>query len=144
VTVPRSRARQRWWISLADLTLLIACFMVPLAQRGAAGGADAASRTISRRINLPLAILFAPGEAMLTRAGRQRLAAVPDAASVRVRVDLSDEATGRFDQWEIAAARSAAIGRALAARGVPAARIELVSPHPHGKGAAAVHIELAR
>lgn len=129
--------RARWAISFADLCLLLLGFFVLLhASRPGAG--DVAAR-LSRyfgghasqaRTVLPAASLFEPGEAMLSARGRAKLHAI--ALQVTEKKGLiniasmgEDRAGGRFDRWELAAARLAATARFLREDGIAAARIRL-------------------
>lgn len=143
----RSAATPRWILSFADLCLLLLCFFVILnAQKGdpkrvaegiraAFGDAvPAATRTDTRA-----ALLFEPGEAVLTPAaarwlgglGRQAAAAGTDVLIVS---DGLDPATARLDGWELAAARVAAAGRGVRAGGLSEAHVTLSIPAMGGGG----------
>jgi hypothetical protein len=134
------RSRQRWWISLADLTLLIACIMVPLARSG--GGRAAGTQWAQSEI--PLAALFVDGEAMLSAKGKRRLAKVDTGAHYRISVGIDHSGGARLDQWELAAARTAALARALRTAGVAEDRIMLAAPTAKTGPAARAMIEVAR
>lgn len=129
----------RWAISLADLTLLLLGFSVLLyasangagQQAGkAAPAAHAVSGTLFREAAAPL---FAGGEARLTPHARARLKDVGSRVAARrqrVQIVSSGSAPGgaRFDRWELTAARTAAVARALAEGGIAQDRIDLVIP----------------
>jgi flagellar motor protein MotB len=113
----------RWAVSFADLVLLLlGCFVLlhametsrpgpgaaPVAARAQAAAAPVRAFTASE--------VFQPGEALLTpearaalRAEGARLAGHP----VRILSSGTGEEGGRLDRFELAAARAAAIGRAL-------------------------------
>jgi flagellar motor protein MotB len=79
--------------------------------------------------------LFEPGEAVLQPDAHMILRHF--AASARNGIMISSEgtdaATLRFDGWELAAARAAAVARELAAAGIPEARIKVaIDPRTGG------------
>lgn len=129
----------RWAISLADLTLLLLGFSVLLyASTNGAGhqagkmnpAVQSASSILFRGAAAPL---FAGGEARLTPRARARLKIVGNRAAgrkTRVQILSSGSAPGsaRFDRWELAAARTAAVARALNEGGLAEDRIDLVIP----------------
>ena len=116
----------RWAVSFADLLLLLlGCFVLlhaMEAQRStaaapAAAGAPAA--TPVRAFNA--AEVFQPGEALLTPEAREALRAEGArlaGQSVRILSSGTGEEGGRLDRFELAAARAAAIGRALREGGI--------------------------
>ena len=123
----------RWAISFADLCLLLLGFLV-IAQAHADRPAVAASvreafgETPPDRATLVAARLFQPGEAVLTDRGRAEiatLAARAKSGSVRIDSSGADRATTRLDGWELAAARTASVARALVGQGVHEDRIAL-------------------
>lgn len=136
---------QRWVLSFADLImLLLAFFVLTQAQtndrlkmaagiRGAFGGnADTAAVA-----GFPAAGLFEPGEAILKTDARARFAkmgadARVHAARVVVSAQGRDAGSARLDSWELAAARTAAIGRAIRAGGVSDDMIEIAIPPMRG------------
>lgn len=114
----------RWAVSFADLLLLLlGCFvllhaMEALRPKAAAGApvsaghqpAEAPARSFSA------AEIFQPGEALLTPDARVALRAEGlRRAGRRVRIFSTGtgEDGGRLDRFELAAARAAAVGRAL-------------------------------
>jgi hypothetical protein len=119
----------RWALSFADLCLVLLGFFILLhAQSGdrtrlAQGLRSAFGDTgdVSvRRHELAAAALFQPGEAVLTKAGERRILLLARSGS--------DAGGQRFDRWELAAARVAAIARAVKAAGVPEPGIEVAIP----------------
>jgi hypothetical protein len=108
--VPSTR---RWAISLADLALLIACTLL-LGWRPDAGRAPSDRRGVIEH-RIAAEALFIVDEAQLSIAGERRLRAIlrPMPAVARVQVSIGYGAGGsqRLDAWELAAARTAMIGR---------------------------------
>ena len=125
--------RQRWALSFADLCLLLLGFFVVLQARPDGAQLSAGLRGAMGTRALPSAeataeALFQPGEALLTAQGRAFVADFArraGTASVLVDSRGTARSTSRFDAWELAAARTAALARALAAGGVPAEHISL-------------------
>lgn len=125
--------RNRWAISFADLTLLLLGFFVLLQAGGQRSDAMLAGvsqqfggRPLRRAVELRAADLFAPGEAMLTPAGRIRIAAVSRGLAgqgAEVTSHGTDPARHRFDDWDLAAARLGAVARALKAQGIAGDRL---------------------
>lgn len=130
----------RWLMSFADLCLLLLGFFVLLHARADGHGAAASVRAAfggkagtGSTIEQPATLLFEPGEAVLRQGEARRLAAFGAAlrtrpGHVRVASRGSASATGRFDGWELAAARTAAVARAVAAGGIDPQRIEIDLP----------------
>lgn len=132
----------RWAVSFTDLALLLLGFFVMLY----AGKADVRQVAVSARNALDSedarasesyewagAGLFETGEARLTVSARARLAAIGAGAArqgKRVRIESlgSDPAAQRFDGWELAAARAAAVARALRAGGLREEDVEIAVP----------------
>ena len=138
----KSLALPRWTVSFADLALLLLGFFVLLQagdRREAAAGARAAftSETVAGPLlDEAAGALFEPGEARLTAAARLRIYDLARAAGTRaLKVESRgrDSAGSRFDAWELAAARTAALARALKEAGVAEERIEIVVA-PEEKG----------
>lgn len=137
---------QRWAVSFADLVMLLLGFFVLMqAQRGdrmkmaqgmraAFGGADAPSAIPG----FDAASLFERDEAMLKPAVRARFAAMGARARADgVRLTVSSQGRGgrsaRLDAWELAAARTAAVARAIRAGGLAEDRIEISIPPMRGE-----------
>ena len=135
----------RWAISLADLTLLLLGFSVLLyASTGGAGREGTKAHAASERRGIlfqeAAAPLFAGGEARLTTHARVRLNDVgrrvaPGKARIQIVSSGSAPGSGRFDRWELTAARTAAVARAITEAGIAQDRVDLVIP-PLPKGAA--------
>lgn len=128
--------RNRWAVSFADLLLLLLGFFVLLQASG--GRRDALLSQISQQfggrpmtqgVQVRAAELFVPGEAMLTPAGRTRLAEVArrfgKTAGIDLRSQGTDKAQHRFDEWDLAAARLGAVARALRAGGIAQDRLTI-------------------
>ncbi|MEH3106319.1 MAG: flagellar motor protein [Sphingomonas fennica] len=135
----------RWMMSFADICLLLLGFMVLLhAQaidgRKLAQGMRAAFGNAGPAADHDLAAgtLFAPAEAVLRPPARARLAALGRAAAahgrgVRIESRGTDPAPGgRLDRWELAAARTAAVARAVAAGGLREDAIQVSIPQLGG------------
>ena len=125
----------RWAVSFADLILLLlGCFVMLHAMesarpRAATGAPAVASSQPAPARAFHAAEVFQPGEAMLTpeardalRAEGTRLAGHP----LRILSTGTGEDGGRLDRFELAAARAAAIGRALREGGVAERDISIV------------------
>lgn len=131
--------RNRWAISFADLTLLLLGFFVLLHASGARRDVMLSGlsqrfggRALSAGVELRAAELFAPGEAMLTATGRaQLLRASAPLLRGDGRIELRSvgignrNAHGRFDAWDLAAARLGAVARALEDMGAASDRLEI-------------------
>lgn len=129
-------ARSRWALSFADLCLLLLGFLLLLqAHRGDPAALNAGIRAAfgaPEPISLDEAAagLFEPGEAVLLPGARARFTALGHRAAeqghiVRIESVGTDAAARRFDAWELAAARAAAIARAVSEGGLDARRIDL-------------------
>ncbi|MFZ2995894.1 flagellar motor protein MotB [Sphingobium sp.] len=122
--------RNRWAISFADLLLLLLAFFVLLQASGSRRDAMLAQvahqfggRAMRQGVELHAADLFLPGEALLTTQGQVKLSVVArDLVHERGGVEIvshgSDRARGRFDDWDLAAARLGAVARALRSDGI--------------------------
>ena len=144
-----------WTVSFADLVLLLLAFFVLLQSTGGRGVAAAARAAFSDTaavdpplLAAPAASLFEPGEARLTARARAQLAtlaaAAPEGGTVVVTSEGRNAGARRFDGWELAAARTAALARALAEGGVPEQRIVIRMPaHDSGKGRQELTIRLS-
>jgi flagellar motor protein MotB len=134
--VRSSAANARWAISFADLCLLLLGFFVLLQAGGSRAGEmtdgvrEAFGATAAAgRLDLRTADLFDRGEAVLRPAARPRLIArMRGAKEVRVESLGRDPDAGRFDGWELAAARVAAIARLARDAGVRAEAVTVAMP----------------
>lgn len=143
----RASDQTRWLLSFADLVLLLLAFFVLLhAQRanpdavvesiGDAFTSDARPATIEHRAIAEE--IFAPGEAVLRPGARtafERLA--QNWARRRGTVSITsigrDGDAPRFDGWELAAARAAALARLMRDAGMDPQAIEIVMPPSRGR-----------
>ncbi|MDO6416557.1 OmpA family protein [Sphingomonas sp. BIUV-7] len=135
----------RWAVSFADLCLLLLGFLIlaqakPDRAKLAAGMPDAPSAPPPEAAQLIAGRLFEPGEALLTQAGRAQIAAFAARAGTgskgaRIRLESlgADRATSRLDAWELAAARAAAVARALVSDGIGEERILLAIDRTEGR-----------
>lgn len=118
----------RWAVSFADLGLvLIACFVMLNAMEAARPKADGGSVRVSAPVaSIPAETyaandLFEPGEARLTETARAELRTAGARWAGRpIRIVSRGAGIGsaRLDRFELAAARSAAVARALREGGV--------------------------
>lgn len=127
--------RNRWALSFADLALLLLGFFVLLLasngrQREVVSGVaqEFGAPMQTQTDQLAAKSLFQPGEALLTPAGQQALAAVAahykaGRGAIEIKSVGLDMAANRFDGWDLAAARLGAVARGLAAEGVARDRI---------------------
>jgi len=135
-----------WALSFADLLILLLAFFVMLhAQSGhqaqivqgirqALGSAVAASsesHDIDPKAVFELneAVLKPPARAALQALGRH---AALSGGHVRIESIGADRNTSRFDGWELAAARAAAVARAIQAGGLSEQRIMISIPEMNG------------
>jgi flagellar motor protein MotB len=138
----RRELSQRWVLSFADLTLLLLAFFVVLQAQtidrlkmtagicAAFGGKGETRNDQQTRAAAPM---FEAGEAILkpaARIGFARLGAEARAKKLRVLVSSEgrDADTARLDAWELAAARTTAVARAIRAGGLAEDRIEVAIP----------------
>ena len=147
----RREISQRWVLSFADLALLLLAFFVMMqaqagdrlklvaAMRDAFGGSGKGDG--GRLIHgLVAAKAFEADEAILRPADAARLKAIgATAAKAKQKVIVAsqgrDGQTARLDSWELSAARTTAVARAIRMGGVPDAMIEISIP-PMRAGAA--------
>jgi flagellar motor protein MotB len=141
-----------WALSFADLCLLLLGFFVMLhAQSGhqtqvvqgikqALGGGHSVKS--SQHHEIDPAKLFEPGEALLRPQAREQIQALGRHAAlsrttVRIESIGVDRAAKRFDGWELAAARTAAIARTMQAGGLSEKAVTISIPEmaetPGGK-----------
>lgn len=121
----------RWALSLADLTLLMLAMMALVANYPDAAKKGAEMNAIL--LELGSDEVFVAGEAMLTSKGKsafEKALGKHRAPNIVFAVSVSDSGspTQRLDSWELAAARTAVIGRYIAAKGVPPKNIKLNTP----------------
>jgi hypothetical protein len=131
-----SASRARWTLSFADLCLVLLAFLLMLQANRANPQALGAGIRAAFGASPPLlsdrvaARMFEPGEAILRADARADLlargrSAAATNADVTVESRGSDGAARRFDGWELAAARAAAVARAIAEGGLDPARIDV-------------------
>lgn len=137
---------QRWVLSFADLTLLLLAFFVMMqaqtadrtklaaSLRGAFGSTSGSGNGDATKVQgFAAGRIFEAGEAILKPAERQRLLAIGagaarDHARVIVASQGRDGQSARLDAWELSAARTTAVARAIRMGGVPEADIEISIP----------------
>lgn len=136
---PRSARSSRWAVSFADLCLLLLGFFIILQARPnpheLTRGVRSAFVPALPMVEAPADSLFEPGEAILSSEGRRFVSGFRvQAAKGQILVGSTgtDNRSARFDGWELAAARAAALARALAKEGVPEARISLQMDRTNG------------
>lgn len=131
-----------WAISFADLMMLLLGFFIILhvqssQQKQVVNGIKQAfggkAVIAAENHDLAPARLFEQGEALLRPEARAELAAIGRHAHMtgaRVRIESigANKATRRFDGWELAAARAAAIARAVQSGGLSEKAIILSIP----------------
>ena len=134
--------RQRWALSFADLALLLLGFFVLLQARPDANHLSAGLRAaFGARADAALEAKanawFEPGEAVLTPEGHR---VIGDFARNGGKSALIVSSRGtepnavRFDGWELAAARTAAVARALSQAGVAQEQIAVAIDPATGGG----------
>ena len=141
----RREISQRWVLSFADLALLLLAFFVMMQAQagdrlkliagmrdafGGSGKGDGDGRLIH---GLVAAKAFEADEAILKPVEAARLKAIgATAAKAKQRVIVAsqgrDGQTARLDSWELSAARTTAVARAVRIGGVPEAMIEISIP----------------
>jgi len=141
----KSDVSQRWVLSFADLTLVLLAFFVMMqAQvgdrlkvaagiRDAFGGPGKQGEAASTIHGITAAAVFEDGEAILKPAEAARLKALGMKAirtgkHVLVASQGRDGQSARLDSWELAAARTTAVARAVRMGGLPDAMIEIAIP----------------
>ena len=140
----KARSVPRWTVSFADLALLLLSFFVLLhvgSAREVAAGARAAfssQASAGPLLEESAAALFEPGEARLKSGARVRMEGIGRAAAAQGRALIvvsqgRNPAARRFDGWELAAARAAALARALNEGGVAERRVRIVLPEERGE-----------
>lgn len=150
----KSASTPAWAISFADLCMLLLGFFVVLHAQAAqqskvvngikqAFGGKATPILEAHDIR-PIQ-LFEPGEAVLRDRAREEMfllgqRALQSGARIRIESIGIDPATRRFDGWELAAARTAAIARAVQAGGVSDKAITISIPAMSSADAKGQHI----
>ena len=137
----RREVSQRWVLSFADLSLLLLSFFVLLQAQTAnkdrvAAGIRAAfggKGEARPRDAFAAAPLFEGGEAILTASARAHYMrmgaqAARNKTPMIVASQGRDGGSARLDAWEMSAARTTAVARALRAGGLPDAMIEVSIP----------------
>lgn len=136
---------QRWVLSFADLALLLVAFFVMMqaqvgdrlkmaaGMRGAFGGGSEGAGDAQPVHGFAAAGIFEAGEAILKPGQAARLKAMGAAAArAKARVIVAsqgrDGQSVRLDSWELAAARTTAVARAIRSGGVPDTMIEIAIP----------------
>ncbi|RYD95473.1 MAG: flagellar motor protein [Sphingomonadales bacterium] len=136
---------QRWVLSFADLTLLLLAFFVMMqaqagdrlrlaaGMRDAFGGGGEGAGDRHPIHGFAAASIFEADEAILKPEQASRLRKIgAEAAKAKSRVIVAsqgrDGQSVRLDSWELAAARTTAVARAIRAGGVPDAMIEIAIP----------------
>lgn len=133
----------RWAVSFADLLLLLlGCFVLlhaMQAQRSTAAAPVAASAAPTAPVrSFNAAEVFQSGEALLTPEAREALRAEGARLAghaVRIQSNGTGEEGGRLDRFELAAARTAAIGRALREGGLGEGQIAIAMGEGDAPGA---------
>ncbi|WP_395611775.1 OmpA family protein [Allosphingosinicella sp.] len=123
----------RWAVSFADLLLLLlGCFVLlnaMQAQRSVAAAPMAASAPAEAPVrSFHASEVFQPGEALLTPEAREALRAEGARLAghaIRILSTGTGEDGGRLDRFELAAARAAAVGRALREGGLGEGQIAI-------------------
>lgn len=131
-----STGGSRWALSFADLCLVLLGFLLLLqAHRGDPAALNAGLRaafgsSAPKTYDEATDTLFQPGEAVLLPNARAHFRAIGQNAAgqgaiVHVESIGTDAAARRFDAWELAAARAAAISRAISEGGLDAGDVDL-------------------
>jgi flagellar motor protein MotB len=134
--------RQRWALSFADLCLLLLGFFVllqakPDANHLSAGLRAAFGARADAAIEQDANAWFEPGEAVLTLQAHKILddfARSAGNASLIVSSRGTEPKAARFDGWELAAARTAAVARELGKAGIVQDKIAVAIDPATGGG----------
>jgi flagellar motor protein MotB len=134
--------RQRWALSFADLCLLLLGFFVLLQAKPNANHLSAGLRAaFGTRANAALEenanAWFEPGEAVLTPQAHKILddfARTTGGGGLIVSSRGTEPKTARFDGWELAAARTAAVARALSKGGLAEDKVAVAIDPATGGG----------
>jgi len=134
--------RQRWALSFADLCLLLLGFFVllqakPDANHLSAGLRAAFGARADAALEANAPAWFEPGEAVLTAPGRKILddfARQIGGGALIVSSRGTEPNAARFDGWELAAARTAAVARELSKAGVAQDKLAIAIDPATGGG----------
>jgi flagellar motor protein MotB len=140
--VRRAAGRSRWALSFADLSLLLLGFFVLLQARPDANHLSAGRRAAfgarpDAALERPANGLFERGEAVLRPDARKLLddfARAAHGADLIVSSRGTEPDAARFDGWELAAARTAAVARELSAAGISADKVAVAIDPATGGG----------
>lgn len=135
-------SRQRWALSFADLALLLLGFFVllqakPDSSHLSAGLRAAFGARAEAALEQPADALFERGEAVLTPQGHkiiQDFARKAGSSGLIVGSRGTEPEAARFDGWELAAARTAAVAREISKTGVAQNRIAVAIDPATGGG----------
>lgn len=134
--------RQRWALSFADLCLLLLGFFVLLQAKPDANHLSAGLRAaFGARADAALQekanTWFEPGEAVLTAQGHKIIDDFAQAAGhggLIVSSRGTEPKAARFDGWELAAARTAAVARELSKAGIAQEKVAVAIDPATGGG----------
>jgi len=134
--------RQRWALSFADLCLLLLGFFVLLQAKPDANHLSAGLRAaFGARADAALQekanAWFEPGEAVLTAQGHKIIDDFAQAAGhggLIVSSRGTEAKAARFDGWELAAARTAAVARELSKAGIAQEKVAVAIDPATGGG----------
>jgi Membrane MotB of proton-channel complex MotA/MotB len=134
--------RQRWALSFADLCLLLLGFFVLLQAKPDSNHLSAGLRAaFGARANAVLEenanAWFEPGEAVLTPQGHKVLGDFAQSAGgggLIVSSRGTEPRTARFDGWELAAARTAAVAREISGAGIAQDKVAVAIDPATGGG----------
>jgi len=137
-----SATRQRWALSFADLALLLLGFFVllqakPDANHLSAGLRAAFGARAQAALQANAKDWFEPGEAVLSAQGHKILGDFAQQAgggALIVSRRGTEAGTARFDGWELAAARTAAVARELSKSGIAADKVAVAIDPATGGG----------
>jgi outer membrane protein OmpA-like peptidoglycan-associated protein len=140
--VKSSAGRQRWALSFADLALLLLGFFVllqtkPNASHLSAGLRAAFGARAAAALEANANSWFEPGEAILTPQGHKIIddfSRANGGAALIVSSRGTEANAARFDAWELAAARTAAVARELSKTGIAADKVAVAIDPATGGG----------
>ncbi|HEX8447360.1 MAG TPA: flagellar motor protein MotB [Sphingomonas sp.] len=149
----KALTNSRWALSFADLCLVLLGFFIILQAHSADRGrvVDSVRGAFQAKGAAPAsyasAALFQPGEAVFRGDAAAPLVAIgrraaADGRRVTVTSTGADRLTRRYDGWELAAARTAAVARAVGSGGLPADRIDMAMVPVPGPGTRGQRIQI--